>query len=117
MIDIILSGLEKESIRNIHLTPLHIAVEEGNENTIKFLIDYGFFYKKKDELGRTPISIAKQKKRPDLVDLIKEEVHERTNKKLFDIQRELEDERKNRALLEAKFRELETKVLFLESLK
>ena len=49
MIYIILSGLDKESIRNIHLTPLHIAVEEGNENTIKFLIDYGFFYKKKDE--------------------------------------------------------------------
>lgn len=55
------------------MTPLHWAVEKQNLEVIHILLEYGADTNANSKFNKTPISIALEKDRLDLVDLLQQE--------------------------------------------
>jgi ankyrin repeat protein len=52
-------------------TPLHEAVGQGHIDAIRFLLEHGASPCAENELGDTPLAMAKVKDRADIMDLLR----------------------------------------------
>jgi len=51
---------------------LHCCVLNGHLETTKYLVSVGIDYKAKDMNGRTPLELAKQRKKMEIIDFLEE---------------------------------------------
>jgi len=51
-------------------TPLHEAVEGGHADAVRFLLEHGASANRQNELEKTPLDIAREAGRTDIVELL-----------------------------------------------
>ena len=64
------AGADINAVNRLGATPLHSAVFFCNKSAVLFLLEKGARRDLKDSRGMTPLSLAKQKECPDIVEVL-----------------------------------------------